>query len=227
MSVVQDTLGRLLVRHRDEGARPLPLTRALIERSFGHPRGLLGRAGGWLMARRHRALNAWVIESLELAEDHRVLEVGFGPGVAIEHLVAAVPRGRVAGVDPSAEMVLMARARNLEAVESGRVTLTLGTAGHLPFDDATFDRALAVNNLQHWPDPHAGLRELLRVLEPGGKLAVAFAHPALQADAGWLEWLADAGFEGLEVYERDGAVCAVVTRPGPEDTDDAEADSGG
>lgn len=212
MPRIDDVMGRIVRRARAGEGAASKAFRAVLGHSFGRPRGILGRLGGAVMARRNREVNAWVVGLLDLAPDHQVLEVGFGPGVAIEALAQAVPRGRVCGVDPSAQMVLMAQRRNRAPVEAGQVTLALGTAAHLPWPDATFDRALCVNNLQLWPDAGAGLREVLRVLKPGGRFAVAFAHRALQAEAGWLEWLSDAGFTGLELMERDGAACAIVEK---------------
>jgi ubiquinone/menaquinone biosynthesis C-methylase UbiE len=80
----------------------------------------------------------------------------------------------VAGIDPSQEMVEQARARNTDAIESGRVDLRRGSVETLPFDDATFDKALAVNSMQVWPDPSGGLREMRRVMKPGAKVALGF-----------------------------------------------------
>jgi hypothetical protein len=50
-------------------------------------------------------------------------------------------------------MVEQARARNAAAIESGRVDLRRGSVESLPFDDDTFDKALAINSMQVWPDP--------------------------------------------------------------------------
>ena len=70
-------------------------------------------------------------------------------------------------------MVRHARWRNRRAVRAGQVDLHLGSAESLPFADASFTRAFAVNSLQFWPDLEGALRELRRVLEPGGRLVVA------------------------------------------------------
>jgi ubiquinone/menaquinone biosynthesis C-methylase UbiE len=70
-------------------------------------------------------------------------------------------------------MVAQARRRNAQAVQQGRVAVHPGSATSLPFTDARFDRALAVNSLHHWPDAAQSLRELRRVLKPGGVLVIA------------------------------------------------------
>jgi SAM-dependent methyltransferase len=101
--------------------------RGLLLRAFGRPEGLLGRIGGVLMARGNRDCAAWVVDQLAINADDAVLEVGFGPGVGIALAAEAAPAGRVAGVDPSAEMLAQAKARNAEAMRSSHVDLHLGS----------------------------------------------------------------------------------------------------
>ena len=69
-----------------------------------------------------------------------------------------------------------ATARNAAAVESGRIELRLGSVEAMPFEDNTFDKALAINSMQVWPDAVAGLREIWRVLKPHG--SAYLTHPA-------------------------------------------------
>jgi ubiquinone/menaquinone biosynthesis C-methylase UbiE len=79
--------------------------RKLLVRMFGRPKGVLGRLGGAIMARVNRDAAAQVIEVLDVRPDDKVLEVGFGPGVAVQLLLRRVPAGSVSGVDLSQEMV--------------------------------------------------------------------------------------------------------------------------
>jgi ubiquinone/menaquinone biosynthesis C-methylase UbiE len=104
-------------------------------------------------------LPIWVLGLLELQPWESLLEIGFGPGVAIE-LAGRATRGRVVGIDPSETMLAMAQRRNRAAIESGHVDLRLGTIDWLLFDDGAFDAAMVLNNLHLWPDPVRGLREL-------------------------------------------------------------------
>ena len=90
----------------------MPWVRELLMRMFGRPKGVLGRLGGVIMARVNRNAAAQVIEVLDVRPDDKILEVGFGPGVAIQMLLRRVPAGSVAGVDQSQEMVRQAAARN-------------------------------------------------------------------------------------------------------------------
>jgi ubiquinone/menaquinone biosynthesis C-methylase UbiE len=97
----------------------------------------LGRLGGLIMAGSNRACAERAIGLLEVRPQDRVLEVGFGPGVAIE-LLARVPARHVVGVDPSTEMLEQAAVRNAAGVASGRVELQQGSVERLPFADATY-----------------------------------------------------------------------------------------
>jgi ubiquinone/menaquinone biosynthesis C-methylase UbiE len=141
---------------------------------FGSPRGALGHLAGWVMAHRRSNVqrNQWAVEVLDLAPTDRVLEIGFGPGVAIEALARAVPAGHVYGVDQSQLMVEEATKRNAAAVKSGRVALVHGSVDALPAYDAPLDAILAVNSMGFSPDPPARLKELDGLLAPGGKLAI-------------------------------------------------------
>jgi ubiquinone/menaquinone biosynthesis C-methylase UbiE len=146
----------------------------IMTRLFGRPRGRLGRLSGEEMARLDAECGVRACELLEIAADDSILEVGFGSGVTVEHVSKLVPAGRVAGVDPSPDMVEQARARNAEAVAHGHVDLRQGSVDSLPFDDNTFDGALAINAMQVWADEVAGLREIRRVLRPGAMIVLGF-----------------------------------------------------
>jgi ubiquinone/menaquinone biosynthesis C-methylase UbiE len=130
--------------------------RTILMHMFGRPRGVLGRVGGIVMAKTNEPCGAWVTDLLEVAANDRVLEVGFGPGVIIQRLSKLASAGHVAGIDPSQEMVEQAIARNATAIKEGRVELRRGSVEDLPFDDDTFDKALAINSMQVWPDPITG-----------------------------------------------------------------------
>jgi ubiquinone/menaquinone biosynthesis C-methylase UbiE len=114
--------------------------------------------------------NRWTVELLAAEPQDRILEIGFGPGLAIEQLARQVTNGIVAGVDFSRAMVAAARARNLSAIRRGRVDLRCGQAAQLPFGDALFDKAFSIHSIYFWPEPERALKEIWRVLRPGGKL---------------------------------------------------------
>jgi ubiquinone/menaquinone biosynthesis C-methylase UbiE len=112
----------------------------------------------------------------------RVLEVGVGSGMNLPFYAADVRE--VVGVDPSAELLEMARNR---AAEAGRpVTLTRASATSMPLENASFDTIVMTWTLCSIPDPAAALREMRRVLRPGGTLL--FIEHGLSPDAGVARW---------------------------------------
>jgi ubiquinone/menaquinone biosynthesis C-methylase UbiE len=149
--------------------------RAMVAQ-FHRPHGIGGRAAGWVMAHResNRRRNVWAAGLLDVQPDDRVLELGFGPGIAIEALARRATNGVVVGIDHSEVMVRQARRRNAAAVRAGRVDLRLGNAETLPHFEEQFDRILAVNSLMFWDDPVARLEELRGILRPGGRIAIAY-----------------------------------------------------
>ena len=191
----------------------MPWARKLLMRMFGRPKGALGRLGGVIMARMNRDTAEQVIEVLDVRPDDKVLEVGFGPGVAIQLLLHRVPAGSVAGVDQSQEMVRQAAARNADALRSRRVDLRYGSVERLPFANETFDKALAINSMQAWPDAHAGLQEIRRVLKRGGNIALGFTVNSDQPKAGIAESLAAEGFTQARIVDRSKLFCAIATKP--------------
>jgi ubiquinone/menaquinone biosynthesis C-methylase UbiE len=140
-----------------------------------HPRGTAGSVTGWVFAHRpsNRLRNRWVVSLLGVQPADRVLEIGFGPGVAVAELVRA-GAGRVYGLDHSSVMLRQASRRNAAAIRAGRVELINAPVDQLPAAlDGPFDAILAVNSLGFWPAPADRLTELRRRLASGGRIAIA------------------------------------------------------
>jgi SAM-dependent methyltransferase len=79
--------------------------------------------------------------------------------------------------------------------------------------DETFDKALAINSMQAWPDARAGLREIRRVLKHGGNVALGFTVNSGQPKEGVAELLAAAGFAQPRIVDKSKLFCAIATRP--------------
>jgi ubiquinone/menaquinone biosynthesis C-methylase UbiE len=130
---------------------------------------------GWVFAHRpsNRQRNRWVVSLLDVRPADRVLEIGFGPGVAVAELVRA-GAGHVYGADHSTVMLRQASRRNAAAIRAGRVTLVSAPVDQLPAAlDGPFDAIFAVNSLGFWPAPAEQLADLRGRLAPGGRIAIA------------------------------------------------------
>jgi ubiquinone/menaquinone biosynthesis C-methylase UbiE len=135
--------------------------------------GPLGRVVAWIMARETWRENLAAIDALALKPDDRVLDVGSGHGRALGELARRAPRGHVVGTDPSPLMCELATARSRERVRAGQVEVVRASAERLPFADAAFDAVLCIHVVYFWSDLGAALREIARVMRPGGRLAIA------------------------------------------------------
>ncbi|NUS01087.1 MAG: methyltransferase domain-containing protein [Nonomuraea sp.] len=145
-----------------------------LVRQAHQPRGILGWATGWMFAHRpsNRKRNIWAVSLLDVQPTDRVLEIGFGPGIAIAEFAARATRGHVFGIDHSQAMVRRATRRNAAAVRAHRVHLMHASVERLPSFGDPLDIILAVNSVGFWPDPAERLRELRRLLRPGGRIAL-------------------------------------------------------
>src|SRR5581483_3842833 len=100
----------------------------------------------------------------DLASGDSVLDVGCGPGAAARY--AARLGATVVGVDPAPVMLRVAR---LLTVPSGRIRYIEGKAEALPVPDSSMSVVWSIASVHHWADLETGLREVRRVLSPGGR----------------------------------------------------------
>lgn len=165
-------------RKRGHGTRRGRLRRrviAAVHAQFGRPTGFWGRGAGLLMAHRssNRRRNAWAVSLLDVRPDDHLLEIGFGPGLAILELSRIALEGYVCGIDHSDVMLRQAARRNADGIRRGLVDLRLAPVEALPPFDAPFDKILAVNATLFWREPEARFEELRHLLRAGGVIAVA------------------------------------------------------
>jgi ubiquinone/menaquinone biosynthesis C-methylase UbiE len=137
------------------------------------PRGAMGVVMGWFLESGNAVQNRATVDALDPPPGAAVLEVGFGPGRALEMLARSLPLGLVAGVDHSELMVARARRRLNGGRGDAALDLRLGDAGDLPFPDEQFDVVFAVNSFHQWPDKDRALAEMTGVLKPGGDLMLS------------------------------------------------------
>ncbi len=120
---------------------------------------------------RRRAAN---LRALSPVPGDTILDLGCGSGLLSIELARAVGAGgRVVGLDPSDDMLSAARAR---CAEFDTIDLIEGTAENLPFAENEFDKAVSLQVFEYFSDARPALRELYRVLRPGGRLVIGDMH---------------------------------------------------
>lgn len=116
-----------------------------------------------------RPEQAALLAPAEIGKGHRVLDFGCGPGFLTRALVEHLGAAHACGADINARFVSDANTR-AQADGLENVTYHHVSGDSLPFDDATFDRALAKNVLEYVPDASGAIGEIVRTLKPGGRL---------------------------------------------------------
>jgi SAM-dependent methyltransferase len=163
---------------------------------FGVPRGALGSVGARLMPRLVGPLYAMMAKELDLRPDDELLEVGCGSARMLAEHASQVRY--IAGLDASEIQVGMARQRLAERLAAGTAEIVLGDAMALPWEDGRFSVVASLNCLKFVPDPPKALREMARVLRPGGRAVLTVDPPVRHPDRsgkanafGEWQWSAD------------------------------------
>ncbi len=137
------------------------------------PRGWAGRLLARGMNKAHGQMTDWALSQVSVQDSRAVLDIGCGGGAALLRLSALACQAELHGIDYSLQSLAVAARTNQRLIEQGRVLLREADVSHLPYDDGRFDLVVAINSHYFWPDLEGGLRETMRVLQPGGAVALA------------------------------------------------------
>jgi ubiquinone/menaquinone biosynthesis C-methylase UbiE len=136
------------------------------------PTGWLGRFVLWNMNSRHSKVAEWGLAHVPVEKHYTILDVGCGGGRAVSKLAESATQGKVYGIDHSEESVAASRKANAHWIDMGRVEIRHGSVSQLPFQDGMFDLVTAIESHFWWPNLPGDMREVFRVVKPGGKLIV-------------------------------------------------------
>lgn len=200
------------------------------------PDRFAGRLMAALMNQSHDKLTDWGLSHIQIREDFIVLDVGCGGGRTIEKLAMTATHGKISGVDYAAGSVAGSRARNTNLIKAGRVDIRQASVSHLPYAADTFNLVTAIETQYYWPDLPNDMREILRVLAPGGRLVVIaetykggsrdavigtamklFGSPSRGVKE-HRELFVQAGYIDVEVFEEreKGWICVTGKKPEPQ-----------
>jgi ubiquinone/menaquinone biosynthesis C-methylase UbiE len=198
------------------------MTQSGLRAQPGKPTGIVGRIVGYLMDIYNREDNHWTVSLLEIGETSKVLEIGFGTGLAIAEAAKITTHGYVYGIDHSQTMLKVAQKRNHSAVKSGRAILQLGNVMALPFEDNYFDIVYSINCIYFWEPPTQGLAEIYRVLKPEGTVAITARNKDEEVYAKWQpnmvrDLLLSSGFVNVKtpngLKPKHPIYCAIGNKP--------------
>jgi SAM-dependent methyltransferase len=202
-----------------------------LVRQVKKPDRFAGRFFTWMMNGSHARLTDWAFTHLEISEGVTAMDVGCGGGRTINKLAAKA--AQVYGVDYAAGSVAASRAHNKRLIAEGRVHVQQASVSRLPFPDDKFDLVTAVETQYYWPNLRGDMKEILRVLKPGGRLLVVaesyrgarndsvlgpmmklLGSSRLSKDDHRTLFL-EAGYERVEIAEeqRRGWICVIGTKP--------------
>jgi ubiquinone/menaquinone biosynthesis C-methylase UbiE len=183
----------------------------------------------------HSKLTDWGLEHVSIKSHDTILDVGCGGGRTVSKLAALATQGKVYGVDYSDESVAATKRMDARWIELARVEVRHGSVSQLPFPGDIFDLVTGVETHFWWPNLPGDMREIFRVLKPGGTLvmiaevykgantAVARLAEKYSSRTGMAllsvdehrELFTNAGYADVQVIEERGKgwICALGRKP--------------
>ena len=186
------------------------------------PEGFLGRVMLRFMNFGHAPLTNWGLSLVEIHDGWTMLDIGCGGGATLKRLLMRSKGAQVYGIDISEESVAKARKVNASVLDR-QVFVTQGSAEKLPYEDNKFDLVTAVETVYFWPDLPNCLKEVRRVVKPGGRFAIMVE--VLENDSVWTdvvdgmtayspeqlkEMLEGAGFVKTELHRRKPSYSTII-----------------
>lgn len=146
----------------------------VLSRQLKKPEGETGRDVAKMLNETNQNLYDLALSMLELNPGDKVLEIGFGNGMYFSRYFDIQPDISVTGLDFSSSMCKEAELNNAGLVEEGRLRIQCSDTLKIPLEDLSFDRIVGLNILYFWDPPGPHLKQLLRVLKPGGYLLLGY-----------------------------------------------------
>lgn len=134
----------------------------------GNPTGEAGKELVELMNENHFPLIAWGLEKVQVSATDTILDIGCGGGRTIATLAKKADRGKVYGIDHSADCVSWSKEYNQALVKKGQVEIFRSGVEAMPFKEGFFNLATAVETIYFWPSILESFKQVNQVLKPGG-----------------------------------------------------------
>lgn len=123
----------------------------------------------------------WAVETLAVAPDDHLLEIGCGTGVAVALIAEHLSGGKIVAIDRSEKMIAQARKKNQALIEAGQVDFQVADVETMDFGEMRFNKIFAVNVNLFWTKPAAELQGVIKrlksCLQAGGNLYLFYEPP--------------------------------------------------
>lgn len=147
-----------------------------LEKQLKKPSGLFGVLIAKMMEKRSRAFYEKIISAMDIREDDKIFEIGYGPGDGIE-LLAKTYECSIQGIDYSELMYNKASARNKKYIDSGKVSLKYGDLLDSDLPNEKFDKVFCINVIYFWNNLHAAFAKVNSLLRENGEYYIYMSTP--------------------------------------------------
>ncbi|WP_431957122.1 methyltransferase domain-containing protein [Nocardia lijiangensis] len=150
-----------------------------VASQLGRPHGIAGRVIGRILNRGNYTTVAAAVAATEAGSGATVADIGFGGGIGLDELLAAVGEtGTVHGVEIAPTMLDQAGKRYRAEIAAGRLVLHTAAMDEMPLAAASLDAAISTNTVYFIDDLAPAFAELARVLRPSGRVVLGIGDPA-------------------------------------------------
>lgn len=201
------------------------------------PTGIFGLLIVRLMNLGHNKLTNWGLSYLTIKEDDIILDIGCGGGKTVSKLAKMAGKGKVYGIDFSDAAIKLSSNLNKHHINLGKVNIQKSSVSSLPFSDNFFNIITTIETYFFWPDLENDMKEVLRVMKPGGKLLIvsgAYKNSKTEKSINrWSKFLntkdfmqyqtkeefrqtfINAGYQDVKINDnvKQGWICGVGTKP--------------
>lgn len=209
------------------------LRRCISDNAFANqlktPSGFRGRIINRFMNSVNKKMNVAAVTALQLQPNHKVIDVGFGGGIALDYMTQKVNNGMVVGLEMSKISLTQARHKYRNLIKKGRIKLVNGANVQMPFYDNQFDRVNSINTVYFLNALLDNFKEIYRILKPSGMAVIGFRPPEEMKKLSFTKkgfklygkktiilYLKSVGFKEIQIMEMNdghlGYVCVTATK---------------
>lgn len=182
------------------------------------PKGLLGVIMIRIMNIVDTGLNKWALRKISCTSG-KILDIGCGGGKTVCMISKMCPNCNIFGIDYSKTAVKTTIMKNKRKVRKGNIIISQVSVSSMPFSDNFFNYITAIRTHYFWPNLKQDIQEVFRVLSKGGKFLILselykinYHMKRYNTNESLKELLKDAGFETVEIYEKNQCICVVAEK---------------